>query len=299
MKKLLFIIPFLLFTGCSDGDFSIEALDFDNSEIKLCNNFTSLGEYVFYQLSEDKKKALIINIFDTKNDITERTGTFEYNLNNNNTILYRIFDGDASSYFCNEVQPTSPKVIEEWIATSGTIEISTVLTEDDNDGIPAEEEGYNPADPASSLDTDGDGLPDYKDIDDDGDNVPTSAEAYGPDDPEVFLDTDGDGIPNYLDTDDDGDGTPTRLEDANENSNPADDIDADYDLPNYLEPAISIDYEDSPNRSHTHRMIYASTIRIINSFQLQGDGEEIKYDASGYNYGIYTHEETSEPFEFD
>src|SRR5690606_13632079 len=143
MKKLLFIIPFLLFTGCSDGDFSIEALDFGNSEIKLCNNFTPLGEYVFYQLSEDKKKALIININSTTN-ITESIGTVEYSLNNNNTILYRIFDGDASGYFCNEVQPTSPKVVEEWIATSGTIEITTVLTEDDNDGIPAEEEGYNP-----------------------------------------------------------------------------------------------------------------------------------------------------------
>ena len=298
MKKLLFILPFLLFTGCSDGDFSIEALDFGNSEIRLCNNFTSQGEYVFYQLSEDNKKALIINIKNTTENITERTGTFEYTLSNDNTILYRIFDGDASGYFCNEVQPTSPKVVEEWIATSGTIEISTVLTEDDNDGVPAEEEGYNPTDPASSQDTDGDGLPDYKDIDDDGDNVPTSAEGYNAEDPAASRDTDNDGTPDYLDRDDDGDGIDTRLEDVNQNGNPADDIDSEYELPNYREPAISVEYPDVPNRDHTYRMIYASTIRIINSFQLQGNGE-MKYDASGYNYGIYTHEETSPPFVFD
>lgn len=298
MKKLLSIIPVLLFIGCSDGDFSIEALDFGDSEIKLCNNFTPLGEYVFYQLSEDKKKALIINIKSTTTNITESIGTVEYSLNTNNTILYRIFDGDASSYFCNEVQPTSPKVVEEWIATSGTIQIATVLTEDDNDGVPAEEEGYNPADPASSQDTDGDGLPDYKDLDDDGDNVLTSAEGYNAEDPAASRDTDGDGIPDYLDEDDDGDGIDTRLEDVNQNGNPADDIDSEYELPNYREPAINVEYPDVPNRDHTYRMIYASTIRIINSFQLQGNGE-MKYDASGYNYGIYTHEETSEPFEFD
>lgn len=299
MKKILFIIPFLLLTGCSDGDFSIEALDFDNSEIKLCNNFTPLGEYVFYQLSEDKKKALIINIKSTTTNITESIDTVEYTLSNDNTILYRIFDGDAKSYFCNEVQPTSPKVIEEWVATSGTIETGTVLTEDDNDGIPAEEEGYNPADPASSPDTDSDGLPDYKDIDDDGDNVPTSAEGYNAEDPATSTDTDNDEIPDYLDSDDDGDGVPTRLEDVNQNSNPADDIDSEYELPNYREPAISVEYPDVANRTHTHKMIYASTIRIINSFQLQGDGEEIKYATSGYNYGVYTHEKTSEPFVFD
>lgn len=298
MKKLLSIIPVLLFISCSDGDFSIEALDFGDSEIKLCNNFTPLGEYIFYQLSEDKKKALIINIKSTTTNITESIGTAEYGLNTNNTILYRIFDGDASGYFCNEVQPTSPKVVEEWIATSGTIEIATVLTEDDNDGVPAEEEGYNPNDPASSQDTDGDGLPDYKDIDDDGDNVPTSAEGYNAEDPAASRDTDGDEIPDYLDDDDDGDGIDTRLEDVNQNSNPADDIDDDYELPNYREPAISVEYPDVPNRDHTYRMIYSSTIRIINSFQLQGNGE-MKYDASGYNYGTYTHEETSEPFEFD
>lgn len=299
MKKLIFILSLLLFTGCSDGDFSIEALDFGTSEIKLCNNFTSQGEYVFYQLSEDNKKAMIINIKNLTTNITEEIDTVEYTLNNDNTILYRIFDGDAKSYFCNEVQPTSPKVIEEWIATSGTIQIITVLTEDDNDGIPAEEEGYNSADPASSLDTDGDGLPNYMDIDDDGDNVPTSAEGYNAEDPAASTDTDGDDIPDYLDPDDDNDGTPTRLEDVNQNSNPVDDIDDEYELPNYKEPAISVEYPDVANRAHTYKMIYASTIRIINSFQLQGDGQEIKYAASGYNYGVYTHEETSPPFVFD
>src|SRR5690606_27741541 len=117
--------------------------------------------------------------------------------------------------------------------------------------------------------------------------------GYNAEDPAASWDTDDDGIPDYLDPDDDGDGIPTRLEDVNQNSNPVDDIDDEHELPNYREPAISVEYPDVANREHTYKMIYVSTIRIINSFQLQGDGQKIKYAASGYNYGDYTHEKTS------
>ena len=64
--------------------------------------------------------------------------------------------------------------------------------DDDNDGIPDDEEGVK--------DSDGDGIPDSKDSDSDNDGIP--------DDEEGTEDTDGDGIPNYKDDDSDNDGVP-------------------------------------------------------------------------------------------
>ena len=60
------------------------------------------------------------------------------------------------------------------------------------------------------MDTDGDGVPDYLDVDDDGDGIPTKreiadAEKYG-------SDLDGDGVASYLDADSDGDGLLDRVE---------------------------------------------------------------------------------------
>jgi predicted outer membrane repeat protein len=75
--------------------------------------------------------------------------------------------------------------------------------DDDNDGIPSEDE--------KGRDSDGDGIPDYKDTDDDNDTVPTEDEKSG--------DLDGDGIPDYLDRDDDGDGVNTDVEKGLDDNN--------------------------------------------------------------------------------
>ncbi|MDQ8003742.1 MAG: Ig-like domain-containing protein [Pedobacter sp.] len=58
--------------------------------------------------------------------------------------------------------------------------------------------------PMVVLDTDGDGIPNYRDIDSDNDGILDSVEKA--------IDTDGDGIPNFLDLDSDGDGIPDNIE---------------------------------------------------------------------------------------
>jgi len=55
------------------------------------------------------------------------------------------------------------------------------------------------------TDTDGDGIPDFQDLDDDNDGVNDSLDAF-PLNPNETLDTDSDGIGNNADTDDDNDG---------------------------------------------------------------------------------------------
>lgn len=78
----------------------------------------------------------------------------------------------------------------------------------------------DPSDPASKpVDTDGDGIPDWRDSDDDNDGVPDDEETpEGQKDktkkPEKFMDTDGDGIPDDQDQDDDGDGWSDQAEET-------------------------------------------------------------------------------------
>ena len=60
-------------------------------------------------------------------------------------------------------------------------------------------------------DSDGDGVPDYADVDDDNDGIADSRDAL-PYDPAESVDTDGDGIGNLADTDDDGDGVADAVD---------------------------------------------------------------------------------------
>jgi uncharacterized Zn-binding protein involved in type VI secretion len=90
-------------------------------------------------------------------------------------------------------------------------------------------------------DTDGDGLPDFFDIDDDNDGVLTKYEV--PDinkdgNPADALDSDQESVPNYLDIDDDDDGVLTKYElpDQNGDGIPDDALDSDQEqIPNYLD----------------------------------------------------------------
>jgi gliding motility-associated-like protein len=81
----------------------------------------------------------------------------------------------------------------------------------DADGILDVDEG--------TVDTDGDGTPDYQDLDSDDDSLPDELEGN--------VDTDGDGISNFRDLDSDDDGVPDAVE-------LDDDCDEDG-IPNYLD----------------------------------------------------------------
>jgi hypothetical protein len=82
------------------------------------------------------------------------------------------------------------------------------LPDEDKDSIPDDVEGRD-----KGLDTDGDGTPDYLDLDSDGDTIPDAVEGdvknAGCKTPQ---DSDGDGKPDFQDTDSDSNGLPDRDE---------------------------------------------------------------------------------------
>jgi len=91
---------------------------------------------------------------------------------------------------------------------------SGLVNDFDNDGISDLVDDYNNTTgslsgvpsgvPLTVLDNDGDGRPNYLDIDSDNDGILDSVEGKN--------DTDGDGVPNFLDIDSDGDGIVDNIE---------------------------------------------------------------------------------------
>lgn len=101
---------------------------------------------------------------------------------------------------------------------------------------------------AASVDTDGDGTPDYDDDDSDGDTIPDYREAGDSDAASSPVDSDGDGTPDFRDVDSDNNERPDGLDGVDDIDNDAlanfQDIDDDGDQiedinelgPNALQP---------------------------------------------------------------
>lgn len=282
-KFLSFLFVVFLFAACDDGEIITTNFEFDeNTSLSLCGDTISAPKVV-YVVKQNPHESLSFEFQDINFD-----GTFNsihppesvvINLNNQNKIVYRTYDGKLSgqSYFCTQVPPSSPKVIEEYISTSGgTVTlVMTITAEDDNDGVDAALEDLNSNGNFMDDDTDGDGLWNAIDPDDDNDNVSTLDEIGGPDTlPADFPDTDGDGIPNYLDDDDDGDGVLTRNEDLNMDLNPRNDgISGDDQLPNYLDPQATQEVIVDQLRKYSITRTFRTTF-IANDITLKKNGSD-------------------------
>ncbi|MDO7173649.1 hypothetical protein [Mariniflexile sp. AS56] len=279
MRKLFFIflsLSLLSLYTCDDGDIITVDFDFDES-FQACGT----DGLVFYKTKDSPSESLSIKIASIAlADLLEvgDDGVYEedFQLSSTNTFNYRTYSNaslPSSGLFCSDVPLSSIKITQDIESTSGNVNIRTVLTEDDNDGIAAELEDINGNGDLTDDDTDGDGIPNYLDEDDDGDNVLTKNEKPDPNsdgDLSDALDTDLDGIPNYLDDDDDGDGIKTRDEEnQTQNQNPTDDIsDTTTGIADYLNATVKETVTATAYREHTIYQTYVVTLTVSN-FDLQ------------------------------
>ncbi len=254
MMRRFYIILFLCFlVACDDGDILNVDLDFDK-ELERCENDNE--SYLIYDLREDPNESLSIII--PRTVANELLFTQATTVNSPETLtingssvrfIYRTYNRaivstNSNQELCDVISPANLTVVEDYEATSGTVDVTVTIEDDDNDGIPSEFEGRDPngdGDFSDALNSDSDTIPDYLDEDDDNDNVKTIDEidnSDGDSDPTTQpLDTDNDGVPDYLDTDDDGDTVPTAEEDENGDKNPRTDLANDVNgilVPHYL-----------------------------------------------------------------
>ncbi|RED49616.1 hypothetical protein [Seonamhaeicola aphaedonensis] len=271
MRKLLFVlIPSIIFCifSCDDGDIITFNIDFDDT-FEACNGVSGL---VLYKTKDDPSESLsvFINGF-TRDELFEVNDNGVLNTTELGTFYYRTYSNERISnidLFCTDV-PDDEIDITMNDDSDCSVVISTTLIEDDNDGVPTALENPDPNGDGiydDAQDTDGDGLPDYKDADDDGDNVLTKDENPDPnEDGNVSdaQDTDGDGTPDYLDSDDDGDGALTRDEEkGTQDQNLGNDITNPDVGPDYLNPEVSDVLPAVKYRVHSFTQTFNVTVTI-------------------------------------
>lgn len=289
--KYWYCLIFALVTlvSCDDGDLIVTDFNFENKSLQWCGDSST---QVLFNINNDQVHEAIAFRFRLETPqpqfFSTEEGALSIPLTSENQVIYRIFNAEVDrSYYCNEVPPVSPAVREEFRSTSGgemIINARLRNSEDhDGDNVPSADEGM-----ASEQDTDGDGIPDYLDIDDDGDNVLTRVEieVEATSQAGAYPDSDADGLADYLDPDDDNDQVPTRNEDWNLNNNPADDRN-DEGLPHYLNPEITDAFEVTTFRENTFSRSFRYTVTAENLTLLKqgGDGEQIRLQ--NYEMGYF------------
>jgi len=244
-RLILLTACFITLISCNDGDVFVSELHFPET-LQYCEGNTDL---IVYSIKESPYESLSIKlpISDKDNFTTISTTDPTTPLSTTNTFNYRSYSGDPSNIFCNSLPPSSPAILSNYTAISGTVTFTTTLIEDDNDGIPANLEDDN---------TDGDN------------NHLTNPR-----------DTDLDGIPDYLDPDDDNDGTITRYEDTNNDNDPTTDITDPVVGYDYLNDQITTQTINDIYKDHTKTQNYSCKITIQEAILIHSTTfEKLKYD---------------------
>jgi hypothetical protein len=129
MKRLLgLLVCMVILNGCDDGDLTIDSFDFSNETAQRCDN-------KIYKLTDTE--ALIIEIpYDQAfiNDPTPEGEPITFAISSTiNRVVYRSFNGTVASLnICGTIPPAAPNVTQEWTATSGNIEITTIAVKTAN-----------------------------------------------------------------------------------------------------------------------------------------------------------------------
>jgi Bacterial surface protein, Ig-like domain/Bacterial Ig-like domain/GEVED domain len=150
----------------------------------------------------------VFNLVDGANEVvvtsTDGAGNAAVDISNNEVTLSLDDDNDGIP---NAIEcPAGPPYDSSCPDADGDGIPDFQEVDSDNDGIPdASEVGLDSSNP---IDSDGDGTPDYRDTDSDNDSIDDAVEGV--------IDSDGDGIPDYVDVgttgDSDGDGIPDLVE---------------------------------------------------------------------------------------
>lgn len=141
MTKILgFFAAALLLVGCDDGDLVFEDINFDSVTAQRCDNKIyklNNAEAIILKIGESATDASFLAAFPT--EPTPENQPFTLSINNTtNKVVYRLYDGEVTNAnICGSIPAAFPAILEEWEATSGTIEIFTtaVLAENTTTGF--------------------------------------------------------------------------------------------------------------------------------------------------------------------
>lgn len=133
MKRLLgiFILSFCI-NSCDDGEFEIQSFDFSSIPANSCNG-ANASFFIYYT---NDREALFLEIPASNFPplVTATNNPRIVAISSTNKVTYRVYNGAVTSAsICSTIPPASPVPVEEWIATSGVIEIITSVNRQTNE----------------------------------------------------------------------------------------------------------------------------------------------------------------------
>ena len=130
MKKVVLLFALLIFSACSDGDLAIDVIDFDSAALQFCESETTVNSTIFFKINGSEALILELQSGLLQNQVS--TDTIRSTFPSQSNLIYRFFDDDVSkNYFCDDIPPPTPGVIEEILAEAGEVLITTIQSETD------------------------------------------------------------------------------------------------------------------------------------------------------------------------
>jgi hypothetical protein len=126
MKKIiLLVLAFTLFS-CNDGDFDVPTFEFSDV-------ISSCGEYILFKKNSESTEVLVLTL--SNSDLGSSEGDKAISITPEK-VIYRIFDAAITDdYFCASIPPTTPLVLKDIYAESGSINIITTVLKNQNNEI--------------------------------------------------------------------------------------------------------------------------------------------------------------------
>ncbi|MBD3581452.1 membrane lipoprotein lipid attachment site-containing protein [Flavobacterium selenitireducens] len=128
MKKIIATLFFVFaLSGCDDGDLISEEIDLADAEVEACSATES---DILYKMTDRQAMILeLVNLNTVLPAVPTLEGSPKIILIGNTTarLVYRVYNGEpVEANICASIQPPTPRVIEEWEATAGNLEITTI-----------------------------------------------------------------------------------------------------------------------------------------------------------------------------
>ncbi|RKS02402.1 hypothetical protein C8C84_2115 [Flavobacterium sp. 102] len=122
MKRILGLLAIVLFmNACDDGELTVDTINFDDVPVQKCSQ-----KEILYKISDSKMLILAIPLENFRTDETPEGNPDEVEITGNIQVVYRQYNAaPTSANICDLVTSATPNLIEEWNATSGTIQITS------------------------------------------------------------------------------------------------------------------------------------------------------------------------------
>lgn len=132
-KFILLVLCSGILFSCSDGDLEIETIDFDSISLEYCTEPTTDSKNLLFKINDSETLILELQSGVLSNGVAGETVTTESSVPSQSQVTYRIFsDTVDDGYFCDDIPPAEPIVIEEVEAEDGMVIIETTVDPNDD-----------------------------------------------------------------------------------------------------------------------------------------------------------------------